>query len=420
MPTAFLIVSIVGLLFTLNAYRPLRFDPIIVFTFFAGWLTSELPVHHLVWQALATALFVAGGALDGWQGYAGLAITAVSWCGLVGLAVQSSRAGAVVERALRQELGDDYRSAMSPELCEHDSPVVRWNRLVFPIVRSDDAVEKVANIDYAGNGRRRNRLDVYRGRDAGGGSPVFLYVHGGAWVIGDKREQGMPLMFELAAHGWVCVTANYSLSPKAKFPEHLVDVKRAIAWVKQHIAEYGGDPDFVAISGSSAGGHLSSLSALTPNRPEYQPGFEAVDTSVQACVPFYGVYDFTNRDRFRGPGMRKFLERSVMETKLKHAPEAWAAASPMDQVNAAAPPFFVIHGRNDTLVPVREARQFVTLLREVSTAPVVYAELPGAQHAFEVFRSVRSMHVVRAVERWLAWAHGTRAPTATPSDAAHA
>ena len=96
------------------------------------------------------------------------------------------------------------------------------------------------------------------------------------------------------------MTANYALSPKATFPDHLIDVKRALAWVKEHIAEYGGDPGYVVISGGSAGGHLSSLAALTPNRPEYQPGFEAVDTTVQACVPFYGVYDFTNRDGIRG------------------------------------------------------------------------------------------------------------------------
>ena len=179
--------------------------------------------------------------------------------------------------------------------------------------------------------------------------------------------------------------------------------------MKQHIAEYGGDPDYVVISGGSAGGHLASLAALTPNRPEYQPGFETVDTTVQGCVPFYGVYDFTNRDGIRGRGMGKFLERRVMKSKLATAREAWEAASPMDQVNQGAPPFFVVHGANDTLVPVAEARSFVQLLRAASDAPVAYAELPGAQHAFEIFRSVRTLHVVRGTERWLAWAYGTRA-----------
>ncbi|MBL7660064.1 alpha/beta hydrolase, partial [Escherichia coli] len=93
--------------------------------------------------------------------------------------------------------------------------------------------------------------------------------------------------------GWICVAINYRHSPRNTWPDHILDVKRALAWVKAHISEYGGDPDFIAITGGSAGGHLSSLAALTPNDPRFQPGFEEADTRVQAAVPFYGVYDFT-------------------------------------------------------------------------------------------------------------------------------
>jgi acetyl esterase/lipase len=185
----------------------------------------------------------------------------------------------------------------------------------------------------------------------------------------------------------------------------IVDVKRAITWVKDHIAEYGGNPDFVVITGGSAGGHLSSLAALTPNAPEFQPGFEDRDTTVQACVPFYGVYDFTNRDGVGRGDMRGFLERMVMKSKLARAEDVWDAASPMSRVGPAAPPTFVIHGRNDTLVPVAEARLFVQLLREVAKNPVAYAELPGAQHAFEVFSSIRPAHVINAVERFVAYVY---------------
>ena len=103
---------------------------------------------------------------------------------------------------------------------------------------------------------------------------MLVYIHGGAWVIGDKREQGIPMMHELAQRGWVCVAINYRLSPRATWPAHIVDCKRAVAWVREHIAEYGGDPGFIAVSGGSAGGHLSALLALTPNEPEWQPGFE--------------------------------------------------------------------------------------------------------------------------------------------------
>ena len=126
---------------------------------------------------------------------------------------------------------------------------------------------------------------------------MLFQVHGGAWVTGMKEGQAEPLMGHLAERGWVCVAPNYRLSPRATWPDHIVDVKRALAWVKQNIAEHGGDPDFVVITGGSAGGHLCALTALTPNLAEWQPGFEDVDTSVVAAVPFYGVYDFTNHYR---------------------------------------------------------------------------------------------------------------------------
>ena len=86
-------------------------------------------------------------------------------------------------------------------------------------------------------------------------------------------------MPHLAAQGWVCVAINYRLAPRDPFPAHIVDVKRAIAWIREHIAEYGGDPSYLAITGGSAGGHLAALAALTPNDPAYQPGFEDADTS---------------------------------------------------------------------------------------------------------------------------------------------
>jgi acetyl esterase/lipase len=187
----------------------------------------------------------------------------------------------------------------------------------------------------------------------------------------------------------------------------LVDLKRALAWVREHAAEYGGDPDFIAVTGGSAGGHLTALMALTQNDPEYQPGFEDADTSVQAAVPFYGVYDFTDRFRLRGrQNMKPFLERMVMKKRMDRDPEAYRKASPMDLVRPDAPPFFVIHGSLDILVPVGEARHFVETLRKVSTQPVAYAELPGAQHAFEIFPSLRTIHVIAAVERFLWIVHG--------------
>ena len=153
----------------------------------------------------------------------------------------------------------------------------------------------------------------------------MVYIHGGAWMIGEKREQGKPMMYELVARGWVCVAINYRLSPKATWPDHIVDAKRAVAWVKEHIDEYGGDPSFVAVSGGSAGGHLCALLALSAGDPTFQPGFEEADTTVQACVPFYGVMDLTSSPdgaAIFGPGLRKMLEKKVMKMHGVGAPRA--------------------------------------------------------------------------------------------------
>ena len=246
----------------------------------------------------------------------------------------------------------------------------------------------------------------------------MVYIHGGAWMIGEKREQGKPMMYELVARGWVCVAINYRLSPKATWPDHIVDAKRAVSWVKEHIAEYGGDPSFVAVSGGSAGGHLCALLALSAGDPAFQPGFEEADTSVQACVPFYGVMDMTGSPEgsaIFGPGLLKMLEKKVMKTTESEHPELFRAASPTYRVRAEAPPFFVLQGVNDTLVPVETARIFVDRLRAVSRQPVAYAELPLAQHAFDVLASLRCQATTSAVADFLEAAlRRRRARCATP------
>ncbi len=172
------------------------------------------------------------------------------------------------------------------------------------------------------------------------------------------------------------------------------------------MATYGGDPDFVAVTGGSAGGHLSSLVALTANDPEYQPGFEDADTRVAACVPYYAVYDFTDRHRAQHhTGMREFLEERVMKGSIEEIREAYELASPIASVHADAPPFFVVHGSADSLASIGDARHFVAALREKSRAPVAFAELPGAQHAFELFASLRCLQTNAAVARFLGWVY---------------
>ena len=400
-------VSFLGAGLVLNAFRPARATYLLVPSFFAGWYTGELPVWHIVWQMAATVVFGLLGAFDSWPGWVGLVLAAFSWIGLGVLAAIGRRAGQVfdgIEDDGWRQRSDQVNAAGIVVPATGRDTMWRLPRLIYPLPRPARSMTVVHNIDYWGDGSRAHRLDIIRRRsDPPTAAPVLLYIHGGAWVIGDKREQGLPLLHELARRGWVTVTINYRLSPKATWPDHLVDCKRALAWVREHIAEYGGDPGFIAVSGGSAGGHLCSMLALTPGDPSFQPGFDGIPTSVDACVPFYGVYDMTAG---RGTdhvdkGLMKLLERRVFKSRYEDDPQLFEDASPLRRVNPQAPPFFVVHGTNDTLVPVAEARRFVEALRTVSEAPVVYAELPYAQHAFDVLPSLRSAHAVAAVIRFL-------------------
>jgi len=202
------------------------------------------------------------------------------------------------------------------------------------------------------------------------------------------------------------VSANYRLSPRATFPDPLIDLKHALVWIREHAEEIGADPDFIVVTGGSAGGHLASLVALTANDPAYQPGFEDADTSVRACVAFYGVYDFTDRyGVWPHRGLARLLEWWVLKAPLATERDRFERASPMGQVHDRAPPFLIVHGDRDTMVPVEEARHFAADLRKVSKAPVVYLEVPGAQHAFEVMPSIRTAFVIRGVEQFLNTIH---------------
>ena len=415
MPYVYLAVTVVGAIGVLLAYRPIRREPLSVPSFFVGWLVGEVPIQNIVWEVAATVVFGIFGAFTGWAGWLGLAVAVVSWAGLVGLAIAGRRAARVVGAAL-----DEVRGADFPVPTGQVKPTWgRWWRVTQAVPLKGRAVEATRNLDYWGDGRKRHRLDVYRSRlTPPAGAPVMVYIHGGAWMIGEKREQGKPMMYELVARGWVCVAINYRLSPKATWPDHIVDAKRAVAWVKEHIVEYGGDPSFVAVSGGSAGGHLCALLALSTGDPAFQPGFESADTRVDACVPFYGVMDLTGTDEETaryGSGLMDLLEKRVMKTSAAEHPELFRAASPTYRVRADAPPFFVLQGRNDTLVPVEEARTFVAALRAVSRAPVAYAELPLAQHAFDILASLRCQATTNGVAAFLDGARSAARPTGRSS-----
>ncbi|MCV7351885.1 alpha/beta hydrolase [Mycobacterium parmense] len=392
-----------------NGLRPLArkgYSTVLVFWF--GWPTSEVPGLYFS-ASLADALRRGRrGDFAGRRGRVAMALTAASWAILGVIRYRGvTTPGPVLEAGLREQLGHDYAN----EILDLPAAFTRRGRRLLPLantVARRRYVDKTNVVSYGPHGRA-NLADVWRRRDLprDGKAPVLLQVPGGAWIIGMRRPQAYPLMSHLAARGWVCVSIAYRVSPRHTWPDHIVDVKRALAWVKENIADYGGDPDFVAITGGSAGGHLCALAALTPNDPQFQPGFEDADTSVVAAVPVYGRYDWFSTE---GEGRREFiglLEKFVVKRKFASHRRVYVDASPIRQLRADAPPFFILHGSDDSLIPVGEAQDFVEEMRAVSKSPVAYAELPNAQHAFDIFSSPRAHRSAEAVARFLSWVYAT-------------
>jgi acetyl esterase/lipase len=376
-----------------NAHSPNRGRFSAVPSFFDAWFTTELTFHWAAFIAAWTiSAVVVEDVLDSPVGVLGVILFVVATAGHIGLGIEGIRTRDQVHDALA-----DLRPTTPPTRFPRSHVVVPF------LMQHRRDIRRVRDITFARVAGQTLRLDLTLHTDARPGErrPVVMQIHGGGWVLGGKRAQAQPLLNHLAAQGWVCVNIDYRLSPAATFPDHLVDCKRALAWIRSHIADHGGDPGYVCVTGQSAGGHLATLMGLTANQARYQPGFEHVDTSVRAVVSNYGVYDLTNRLGTSTPQMRAtVLEPRVIKAFYDEEPERFAEASPLDHIHAGAPPFLVLHGDRDNLVPVDDTRVFVDRLREASGSPVLYAELKGAHHAFDLFPSFRAAYATEGIEQF--------------------
>jgi acetyl esterase/lipase len=368
-----IVVVCVGVLFALAP--PRRPRPLREIGFFYGLVVNELPFLFAYGLIASSILALVDGDLAGPGGWVTAGLTALPLAGLGVLVARATTAPGAVDAALEQAIG------VRPK---HRN---RLARILFAPLPGNPAIERIGNLRYGEHAL--NRLDVYRHRSRPTGGPVLVYLHGGGYYSGNKRREGKPLLHRLAGQGWVCISADYRLRPSAGWPDHLVDAKKVIAWAREHAAEYGGDPNQIFMAGSSAGGHLSAICALTPNAPELQPGFEEADTTIAAAIPLYGWFGGYYDD----PAI---------------------LSAPMDYATPEAPPFFVVHGDRDSIAPVEMAREFVDSLREVSTSPVAYAELPGGQHVFDMFHSLRDEAVIDGIEAFTTWVRSrSGAPTMT-------
>jgi acetyl esterase/lipase len=301
---------------------------------FVFGLWLNWPLLTFLLLVASTALAVVQTDLGAPSLWVGIGLAALASAALFALYGEARRTGPVLERALDEGLGSGWREGVPDELAARLRRRPSLARVLFARRRG---VERTANVRY-GPARRANRLDVYRSRSGRADRPVLVHFHP---LFGSKRIGTRHLFHRLAAAGWVCVAANYGGAD---------DAQEVLAWVRAHAPDYGADPAAVFLAGSSLGGRVATLAACAPG------------ARVAGLITLYGYYG--------GPPYS--------------TPDA--------------PPCFVVHGDRDSLVVVDDARRFVEHLRATSSNPVVYAELPGAQHGFDLFRSRRFDSVVDAIE----------------------
>jgi hypothetical protein len=248
MPIGYLVsVAVVAwcTLFAVRPPRPRQSSPSSM-AFRFGFLVNELPFVALVWLVAATVLAAVQGDLVSPVGLVGVGVAIVATVGLVVIVRRALLAKPVLARAL----ADFGRGSARGE-----TRSTRWARiLLWPFPTRGRQVERIANLVYGDRGRS-NRLDVYRPRGRRPDGPTIVHLHGGAFRRGNKSREARPLLHRLARRGCVCISANYRLTPGARFLDQLIDAKRVVAWVRQQGPRYGADPHRVIIAGSSRSRH---------------------------------------------------------------------------------------------------------------------------------------------------------------------
>lgn len=335
-------------------------------SFWFSVAVNELPFLAVAWLVLNTLSATIDGSFDSPGGYAVTGVAACTCCGLALIA----RRGWNAEREVRRALHDLGIAPPDPARDAAGRPSL-LRLALWPFSVRPRGVRRVRDVGYGEHGTA-TRLDLYLPKPQAGPAPVLVFFHGGGFFSGSKSWGAKPLLYRLAASGWVCASADYRLAPRASYADALADARRAVGWMREHAAELGADPGRVFLAGASAGAHLASVLALG-GRDSTAGAHPAPD--VRGVVALYGYY---------GP----------MRTPQ-------GSSSPLDLVGPQAPPFLVVHGDNDSLIPVGAARDFVRRLAAASAGPAAYVELGGAEHSFALFDSLRLRAVVDGVQAFL-------------------
>lgn len=252
-----------------------------------------------------------------------------------------------------------------------------------------EGVTSEADIPYSTiPGFRPLVVDIYVPPREAGPRPLILFIHGGGWVGGHTRHSG-PLadfpatLAALAAEGFVVASLEYRLAGEAAFPAQLEDARAALAFLKGKAGHYGIDPARTGVWGGSAGGHLAALTALTcgaaVSRSGQAPQLDGSEC-VQAAAIWYGVFDFAALAAGRPDG-RDGAAALLLRCADDCGAQDYGLASPLTYLDAGDPPFLLIHGEDDAVVPVAQSHLAETRMHN-SGVPVEAIYIPGVNHSF--------------------------------------
>lgn len=248
---------------------------------------------------------------------------------------------------------------------------------------------EMVDVAYDDRSGEDTTLDVYLPEDGATQRPAVLFLHGGAWASGDKSEYGDAAQ-RLAGSGYVAATANYRLVPEGSYPAAIQDARCALAFLRGHAAEYGIDPDRIAVVGYAAGGHLASMLGVAQGTAELEPDCSAGTTgAANAVVAASAMHDLTLLDDTSE--VEAFLGGTLTEL-----PDRYAIASPVSHVKPGAPPYLLIHGDFDFVISVEQSERMNAALRDAGGS-VRFLELfdpghylaAGADNGGLYFGSVR-------------------------------
>jgi acetyl esterase/lipase len=226
-----------------------------------------------------------------------------------------------------------------------------------------------------------------RGR---GPLPALVFIHGGGWVTGDRKNI-TPYLMTAARAGYVAVAISYRLAPKHPYPAALQDAKCAVRFLRANADKYKIDPEHIGALGFSAGGNLACMLGSTGDKEFAVSGDNAKESDrVQAVASFYGIADLAEWHQSCGRkevtgymawgvsiALKSYLETSDLEKDKGRC----ADASPIGRVGKDTPPTFLAHGTKDTLVPVAQSQSYAKKLKE-GGAEVTLVEVPGEGHNF--------------------------------------